>query len=60
MSSTQVDKILGNVRMSMEMEGFTIDSELEDVGRNILQGKLNLEDYIAQIKQKALRYAHEV
>ena len=44
----------------MEMEGFTIDSALEEVGRKILTGSLSPEDYIAQVKQKAMRYAHEV
>lgn len=60
MNSNQIEKILGNVKMSMEMEGFTIDSALEEVGRKILTGSLSPEDYIAQVKQKAMRYAHEV
>ena len=60
MNDKRIDKILGNVKMSMEMEGFTIDTSLEEVGRKILLGKINHEDYIAQVKQKAMRYAHEV
>jgi len=63
MSERKIDKILSNVKMSMEMEGFTIDSELESVGRRIITGELNLEthiaDYIANFKrERAL--AHEI
>jgi len=38
MNSNQIEKILGNVKMSMEMEGFIVDSALEEVGRKILMG----------------------
>jgi len=63
MSDKKINKILSNVKMSMEMEGFTIDSELENVGRRIISGELDLEthiaDYIANFKrERAL--AHEV
>jgi hypothetical protein len=60
MSAERIEKILKNTKTSMEVEGFTIDSDLEDVGRGILTGRLKLEDYIAQVKQEALRFAHEV
>ena len=63
MSDKKINKILGNVKMSMEMEGFTIDSELEEVGRRIIMGevdiKASVDDYIANFKrERAL--AHEV
>ena len=44
----------------MEIEGFTIDEELEETGRRILAGEIKREDYIESVKQKAWRYAHEV
>jgi len=60
MSDAQVERILRNTKFTMEMEGFTIDKELEDIGRKILTGEINRKDYIESIKQKARRYAHEV
>jgi len=44
----------------MEMEGFAIDKEQEDVGRKILTGEIKLADYIESVKREARKYAHEV
>jgi hypothetical protein len=44
----------------MEMEGFTIDKEQEDSVRKILTGELDKDAYFAAIREKAVRYAHEV
>ena len=60
MSGTQVEKILKNTRFTMEMEGFSIDREQEEVGRKILTGEIRLADYIESVKQEARRFAHEV
>lgn len=60
MSDERIEKILKNTKFSMEMEGFTIDKELEDVGRKILTGEIKRKDYIESVKQKYQRYAHEV
>ena len=60
MSNTQVERILKNTKFTMEMEGFHIDKEQEDVGRKILTGEIKLADYIESVKQEARRYAHEV
>jgi hypothetical protein len=64
MSETKMERILKNAKTSMEIEGFVIDKELEDTGRKILEGELNLNDYvanyIAQYKAKAARQAYEV
>ena len=59
MSEIKINKILKNAKISMEIEGFVIDKELEETGRKILKGELNLNDYvnnyIAQYKKKAAR-----
>ena len=60
MSEEHIERILKNTKFTMEMEGFTIDKEQEDIGRRILTGDLNLADYIESVKQKYQRYAHEV
>jgi len=60
MSEERIERILKNTKFSMEMEGFTIDKPLEDVGRKILTGELELADYIESVKQKYQRYSHEV
>ncbi|MCL2087233.1 MAG: hypothetical protein FWH05_06540 [Oscillospiraceae bacterium] len=56
MSSEKIEKILKNTKTSMEMEGFVIEPELEEAGRKILTGELDINvyiaDYIAQFKQK--------
>ena len=51
MSNAKVERILKNTRFTMEMEGFLIDNEQEDVGRRILIGEVALTDYIESIKQ---------
>ena len=57
MDEQKISKILSNAKTSMEIEGFVIDQELEEVGRKIVTGELNINDYvanyIAQYKQKA-------
>jgi len=60
MSNAKVERILKNTRFTMEMEGFLIDNEQEDVGRRILIGEVALTDYIESIKQEARRFSHEV
>jgi|GEM_PF-1561682 len=64
MDEKRIDYILRNAKRSMEIEGFVIDKELEEVGRKIVTGELNVNDYvanyIAQYKQKAAVQAHEV
>ena len=59
MDEQKIKKILNNARVSMEVEGFIIDKELEEVGRKILTGELNIKDYIQQVKRDAIRYANE-
>jgi len=60
MSDERIERILKNTKFSMEMEGFTIDKEQEEVGRKLLTGELDIRDYIETVKQKAMRYAYEV
>ena len=63
MSDKKIERILKNAKTSMEIEGFVIDKELEEIGRKILKGELDIDDYtanyIAQVKREAVRYAHE-
>ena len=55
MNENKIDKILKNAKISMEIEGFVIDKELEEIGRKILTGELNINDYINQMKREAKR-----
>jgi hypothetical protein len=54
MDEQKIDRILRNAKTSMEIEGFTIDDELEEIGRKILRGEVNLRDYIEQVKREAI------
>lgn len=60
MTAKHIERILRNAKTSMEVEGFTIDRELEETGRKILTGEIALQDYIEQVKREAVRLAHEV
>jgi hypothetical protein len=60
MTANHIERILRNAKTSMEVEGFTIDRELEETGRKILTGEIALQDYIEQVKREAVRLAHEV
>jgi hypothetical protein len=60
MNEIQIEKILKDTRFTMEMEGFSIDMEQEEIGRKILTGELRLEDYIKSVKQEARKFANEV
>ncbi|MCL1795163.1 MAG: antitoxin VbhA family protein [Oscillospiraceae bacterium] len=59
MSEKKLVNILKNAKTSMEIEGFVIDGELEEIGRKILEGEINIREYIEQVKREAMRYAHE-
>jgi hypothetical protein len=52
MSDERMERILKNTKFSMEMEGFTVDKELEAVGRKILSGEIKRKDYVDSVKQK--------
>jgi len=60
MSEKKLENILKNAKTSMEIEGFIVDKELEETGRKILKGEINIKDYITQVKREAMRYANEV
>ena len=64
LSEIQVERILKNAKTSMEIEGFTISQELEETGRKIVTGEININDYvadyIAQYKREAARKTSEV
>jgi hypothetical protein len=55
----RIEMILKNTKFTMEMEGFTIDKEQEDIGRKILTGEIKLADYIESVKREAREYAYE-
>ena len=59
MDEQKIEKILRNAKTSMEVEGFTIDRELEETGRKILAGEINVSEYIsayiARYKENAAR-----
>ena len=56
MSKNKLEHILKNAKTSMEIEGFGIDRELEETGRKILKGEINIKDYIEQVKCEAMKY----
>ena len=55
MDERKKKKILNNAKTSMEIEGFTINEELEEIGRKILSGEISITVYVNQCKQKAAR-----
>ena len=57
MSDVAIERILKNTKFTMEMEGFAIDQEQEDIGRRILNGELRLADYIESVKQESRRFS---
>ncbi|MDR2560078.1 MAG: hypothetical protein LBC86_11150 [Oscillospiraceae bacterium] len=63
MNTERIEKILKNTKTSMEVEGFTIDHDLEEVGRKIVTGELDVKkcvaDYIEEFKRKRA-LAHEI
>ena len=64
MDEKKIDYVIRNAKRSMEIEGFVIDEELEEIGRKIVSGELNINDYvanyIAQYKQNTAVQAYEV
>ncbi len=60
MGGKQTEKILKSTKVSMEIEGFRISRELEDKGRKLLTGELDMEDYLNDCRRKAQGFAHEV
>ena len=54
MNEKQIERILKNAKTSMEIEGFVIDKELEETGRKILKGEINIGDY--QVSRKGFNY----
>jgi hypothetical protein len=54
---SKIEKILKSVKVSMEVEGFTIDQDLEETGRKILKGEIDINEYINQCKEQAARIA---
>ncbi|MCL1857960.1 MAG: hypothetical protein FWF92_01840 [Oscillospiraceae bacterium] len=55
MSENKLEHILKNAKTSMEIESFIIDKEIEETGRKILKGEINIKDYIEQVKREAMR-----
>ena len=55
LTKLKIESILKSTRTSMEIEGFVISSELEETGRKILMGELDIDTYINQCKQKAMK-----
>jgi len=53
----QIDKILKNAKKSMEIEGFEINTDLEEIGRKLLTGELGMFEYIEACKEKAREYS---
>ena len=49
-----IDKAIENSAASVEMEGFKIDSQCREWCRQLLQGKITLEEYIELVKARAL------
>ncbi len=57
---TQVERILRNTKLSMQVEGFNIDAELEAKGRKLLLGELDINDYLEECRKEARSIANEI
>jgi len=53
MNDREMSRILGNVKRSMEMEGFSIDESLMKQGEKILRGEERTEDVVARYASRA-------
>ncbi len=60
LTDEKIERILGNTKFSMEMEGFTIDEEQEKTVRKILKGELDKDIYFTSLRNKAHKYANEI
>jgi hypothetical protein len=48
-----IDKAIEISAASVEMEGYHIDERCKDWCRQLLQGKITMEEYIVLVKQQA-------
>lgn len=48
-----IDKAIENAVASVKMEGYQIDSECVQWCKQLLENKINMEQYIALVKQKS-------
>lgn len=48
-----VDKAIKNAIASVKMEGYTVDDECVQWCKQLLENKINMEQYIALVKQKS-------
>jgi len=53
MSEQEMDRILHNVKRSMEIEGFAIDDDLMEQGKRILSGQDSTDDVVARYVREA-------
>jgi len=53
MSEQEMDRILHNVKRSMEIEGFAIDDDLMEQGKRILSGQDRTDDVVARYVREA-------
>ena len=53
MKKVSIDKAIANSAASLAMEGYHIDEQCRDWCRQLLQGKLTIEEYIALVKESA-------
>lgn len=49
------DRILANVKATMEMEGFVITEEQEKMGRDCLEGRVSFAEAVEKLKRKYMQ-----
>lgn len=49
------DRILANVKATMEMEGFVITEEQEKMGRDCLEGRVSFAEAVEKLKLKYMQ-----
>ena len=52
MEKTLYEYAIKNARSSVEMEGFKIDEDIEELCKNILDGKYSVQEYIDEYCRK--------
>ena len=54
------ERAIKNARLSVEIEGFKIDNEIENLCRNILEGKYSLQEYIDKYFQEKTKRGENI
>ncbi len=53
MTNDSIEKAMRNAAASLEIEGFTVDSQTKTLCRKLLNKEITMDEYINSVKRKA-------